>query len=373
MSDTKHTHGLQLVSATRVSVSNTNPNEHSITVNNRQLSFRDIDLGGLKLTDDNKVLALDKADNVYYEVLHTNSDFQAQLEEEDDAGEPVGSKLLEGQIIPSGNSLFKQASPAPFAYIDTSGRLGSANMWSSLFVANVMGYVDVDKATNTYNHGLCPAGSATHGGLFLRKDGQWGQPSPYTGSVADTLLSLQDTPSDYTNQLDKYLRVSYDSGGGVVFDAINTDKVPEASSNLYYTDARVDARMAAKLQDKSIQNIAVSGTITANEVLAESDLRLKQDVFDLCSEQCKQAVDMLKPKSYAFKSDLHKRLRYGLIAQDVEQVLPSLVSTNEQGTMSVNYMELVPLLIGTVHALRDEMEALKNDLHIVQRDLKYIR
>ena len=51
MSDIKHTHGLQLLSATRVSVTNHNPNEHSISVNGRQLSYADINLGALKLTD----------------------------------------------------------------------------------------------------------------------------------------------------------------------------------------------------------------------------------------------------------------------------------------------------------------------------------
>ena len=95
---------------------------------------------------------------------------------------------------------------------------------------------------DTYARGLVPAGSATHGGLFLRRDGQWGQPSVYTGSVSDNFLSLQDTPIDYTGQADKYLRVSYAEGGSVVFDSINTTKVPE-STNLSYTDTRVDTRM----------------------------------------------------------------------------------------------------------------------------------
>ena len=65
---------------------------------------------------------------------------------------------------------------------------------------------------------------------------------------------MQDTPLTYTGNIDKYLRVSYAEGGSVVFDAINTDKVPE-ESNLYYTDERVNTRIATKLQDKSLSNI----------------------------------------------------------------------------------------------------------------------
>jgi hypothetical protein len=90
-----------------------------------------------------------------------------KFEEEIQAG-----KVQSGQIIPAGDQLFKQQSPAPFAYIDTTGRLGSANLWNQLYVANVMGYVDIHKGVNTYNHGLVPQGSAEHGGLFLRRDSQ---------------------------------------------------------------------------------------------------------------------------------------------------------------------------------------------------------
>ena len=57
------------------------------------------------------------------------------------------------------------------------------------------------------------------------------------------------------------LAVNSTSGGSVVFDALNTSKVPE-STNLYYTDTRVNNRITSKLQDSSITDITVSGTIT---------------------------------------------------------------------------------------------------------------
>ena len=245
MSTHKRHSGLALLDATRLALSNHSPTEPSISVNGRALSYRDVDLGALKLTD-GKAYTLDESDGNHYELLHTNSNFTIVLEEEDDEGTPTGSKVTEGQIIPSGQNLFKQASPAPFAYIDTTGRLGSANMWHSLFVANVMGYVDVDKGPSTYRHGLCPEGAADHGGLFLRKDGQWGSPSLYTGSVSETFLSLHDTPVTYTEMQDRYVRVSYAEGGSLVFDAIDTDQVPEAT-RMYYTEPRVDDRIQTKL------------------------------------------------------------------------------------------------------------------------------
>jgi hypothetical protein len=341
-----------------VSVTNHNPNEHSISVNGRQLSYADINLGALKLTD-NKTYTLDESDGKHYEILHTNSDFTIQFEEEDEEGAPIGGKVQTGQIIPSGDNLFKQQSPAPFAYIDTTGRLGSANLWHNLFVANVMGYVDIDKGSSTYRHGLCPEGSADHGGLFLRKDGQWGSPSLYTGSVSETFLSLNDTPTTYTENINKYLRVSYAEGGSIIFDQISTEKVPE-TTNLYYTEARVNDRITSKLQDKTLDTIAVSGTITCNELLAESDFKLKQDIEDMDAENCLEVIDAIRPRRYAFKSQPTKP-RYGVIAQEMEMVLPHLVNYTKEGQASVNYLELVPFLIGSIQQLRSELTDLKND------------
>jgi hypothetical protein len=223
-----------------------------------------------------------------------------------------------------------------------------------------MGYVDLDKGVNTYKHGLVPEGSSVHGGLFLRKDGQWGQPSVHTGSVSETFLSLQDTPTTYTGEIDKYLRVSYNEGGSVVFDALNTSKVPE-STNLYYTDTRVNNRITSKLQDSSITDITVSGTVTCNEILAQSDARLKREVEDLDEEQCLVNVLALQPKTYKFMDNDKKR--YGLIAQEVEAVLPELVDERHD-SKAVNYVELVPFLIGAVQQLKQEIDWLRNESQI---------
>ena len=344
----KPLNGLVLLDATRLSLTNANPNLNTINVNGKKLSYADIDLGPLQLTS-TQVQARDPTDNKYYEVPHKNSQIQVEIDVDQ------GGKIKGGAIIPGGNDLFAQQSPAPFAYIDTTGRLGSSNLWKSLFVANIMGYVDVDKATNTYNHGLVPAGSATHGGLFLRKDGQWGQPSVHTGSVSENLLSLQDTPITYTGQLDKYLRVSYAEGGSVVFDAIDTSKVPE-SANLYYTDTRVNNRITAKLNDSSIASITVSGTVTCNEVVTQSDARLKRRVENLTPGDCLAKVLKMRPKTYRFIGC--DRTRFGLIAQDLATVVPELVDTRRD-TMAVNYIEVIPFLVGAIQQLRAEILSMR--------------
>ena len=350
--EAKHYSGLRLVDATRLAITNHDTSQASISVNGRPLGYQDIDLGSLRVTA-NKTYTLDEEDGEYYQVLNTNSEIEITFEDEVQPG-----KVASGQIIPAGSSLFKQQSPAPFVFIDTTGRLGSSNLWNNLWIANVMGHVDVDKGSNTYKHGLVPEGSDVHDGLFLRKDGQWGQPSVWTGSVSETLLSLQDTPTTYTNHIDKYLRVSFAEGGSVVFDAIDTSKVPEHTDHLYYTDDRVNTRIDAKLADQSVTDVHITGTLTANEVETESDVRLKRHITDLPPDVCLAVCSELQPKSYEFKSK-PGRQRYGLLAHQLQSVLPSLASTTTNGHLAVNYLDLIPILIGSIQKLDDQLKSLQ--------------
>ena len=75
MTDTKVISGLRLIGGTRLSLNNSNPREHAITVNGAQLSYNDIALGALQITD-NKVYSLDEEDGQYYQILNTNSEIE---------------------------------------------------------------------------------------------------------------------------------------------------------------------------------------------------------------------------------------------------------------------------------------------------------
>ena len=58
---------------------------------------------------------------------------------------------------------------------------------------------------------------------------------------------------------------------------------------------------------------------------------------------------------------------YGLIAQDVEQVLPELVVTNDDGFKAVDYSKLPLLTIQAVKDLKSENDALKQRVAELER------
>jgi hypothetical protein len=63
----------------------------------------------------------------------------------------------------------------------------------------------------------------------------------------------------------------------------------------------------------------------------------------------------------------------GLIAQEVEKVLPELVSTDAQGYKAVNYSELPLLSIQAIKELKAENDSLKQQLNAQQQQMAAIK
>ena len=58
---------------------------------------------------------------------------------------------------------------------------------------------------------------------------------------------------------------------------------------------------------------------------------------------------------------LIKKHDVGVIAQEIEAILPEAVSTREDGIKAVNYNKIIPLLIEAIKELKAEVEELKSN------------
>tara|TARA_E500000331_G_scaffold358220_1_gene423479 strand:+ start:9624 stop:12086 length:2463 start_codon:yes stop_codon:yes gene_type:complete len=101
-----------------------------------------------------------------------------------------------------------------------------------------------------------------------------------------------------------------------------------------------------------------TGNLTATgNVTAYSDINLKKEIKPI-----KNALDKVcKINGVTFqRADLETQSRFaGVIAQEVEQVLPEVVSTDEQGFKSVAYGNLVGLLVEAIKEQQAEIDELK--------------
>ena len=57
---------------------------------------------------------------------------------------------------------------------------------------------------------------------------------------------------------------------------------------------------------------------------------------------------------------LDNNIHYGLLAQEVKELYPELVHEDAAGVMSINYTELIPLLIQAVQNLSEQVSSLSN-------------
>jgi hypothetical protein len=122
----------------------------------------------------------------------------------------------------------------------------------------------------------------------------------------------------------------------------------------WYLDGALDMRL-----DNS-GNLDVDGDVTAYSVTTTSDAKLKLNIRNV--EGALNKVKQLNGVEFYWKKDGSKSA--GVIAQDVEKVLPQAVKVHknlktEEEYKSVNYDALTSLLIESIKELSAEIEALK--------------
>ena len=112
--------------------------------------------------------------------------------------------------------------------------------------------------------------------------------------------------------------------------------------------------------------IGTSGDIFAGGDIvayASSDIRLKDNV-ELISNPL-QKINQIGGYSFVWneeKQDIYKGKDYGVIAQEIEQILPELVDTRDNGYKAVKYDKLVSLLIECIKDLSKQIEELKQKI-----------
>lgn len=89
----------------------------------------------------------------------------------------------------------------------------------------------------------------------------------------------------------------------------------------------------------------VRGHVLADKLRGRSDARLKTDLKEL--HDALGVIVRLTGKSYVQNG----RESHGLVAQEVAQVLPSVVDTDEDGYYNVSYLEIIPFLIEAIKEL----------------------
>lgn len=156
-----------------------------------------------------------------------------------------------------------------------------------------------------------------------------------------TITLRSNTPNGLTNtQIDAN------------FTNLNNDKVETADCTSVNLGNRVVKR------DSSGDFAA--RVITCVDLNSSSDRNLKENITEITGGL--DLVKQLQGVRFSMKDDETHRLKLGLIAQEVETVLPEVVSRDYDNFRTVAYQNIVAVLIEAVKELSDKVDELNSKL-----------
>jgi hypothetical protein len=165
--------------------------------------------------------------------------------------------------------------------------------------------------------------------------------SSFSGAYND--LSGKPTIPSNNNQLTN----------GAGYTTYTSNQATNNNSSVKFDALRVGDTTAAPAN-----TIQCTGDVVA---FASSDERLKDNLLPISNSL--EKVGQLKGYEFDWndKQEVHSGHDVGVIAQEVEKVVPEIVETREHdGYKAVKYEKLVPLLINAINDLKAEIEELKD-------------
>jgi hypothetical protein len=212
------------------------------------------------------------------------------------------------------------------------------------------GNLTVTKGDIDASEGDITAKGAVTAGTDLRCNGQLVVSKTATGKEgAQIVLAAADNKIKITGEATKTFNIDTTSGAYLGSSGTGQNlrffhKVGSTSVGMCFTstgDLRVEKDVVA---------------------YASSDQSLKDNLTPITN-----ALDKtLTLTGYEFdwndKQQTHTGHDVGVVAQEVEQVLPEVVATREDGTKAVKYEKIVPLLIESIKELSARVEQLESQL-----------
>ena len=162
---------------------------------------------------------------------------------------------------------------------------------------------------------------------------------------ASTAMGKETIASDYSSTIIG----QYNSSGSSATSAnsFSTSAPAFVIGNGTASNAKSDAFKVLFNGDATVSNdLTVSG-----DVVISSDARLKSNIVSLGSTLSK--LLQIDGKSYEMKG----KQKIGVLAQEIQEVFPELVSEGDNEMLAVNYQGLVPVLI---NALKEQDKIIKS-------------
>ena len=121
------------------------------------------------------------------------------------------------------------------------------------------------------------------------------------------------------------------------------------------------------------EELEVTGTVKATNYIATSDRNLKENIVKINNENIIDKVISLNGYNFNFKDDETKQTKSGLIAQEVEELMPELISTNTDGNKSMDYNGMIPYLVECIKVQQTQIQTQQNQIQTQQTQINMLK
>lgn len=257
---------------------------------------------------------------------------------------------------------------------DNFGVMGWSNGWGGRFESSSGGYVNLggsDENLESFSGTTSAGNGVTH--------------SEFTGTVSSDIYAYygKSTPAAYYG-IGGYFsggyRGSYGiatvSGTGFRYGAYGM--AGYGTSTNYGVYGNISGSAGTNYAVYASGNLAYTGSL-----ISISDAKFKSNVEEIPNAIA--TLQKINGKSYLYNTEsypamnLSDGVHYGFIAQELEQVLPNLVSENvhpgspdskEEDAVEykgINYIEMIPILVEAIKEQQEIIEELKNEINQLKK------
>ena len=192
----------------------------------------------------------------------------------------------------------------------------------------------------------------------------WGANTLYIGRNGETIEGLSD---DIFFDIEKIIvTLVYDGTTWQVFTtsppstsggnlSIENDTLSSQTQYLTMTRNTSGLWNDAYVADSKLYFNPSSGSLSATDFNSLSDITLKENVKPIINGN--KILEKINPVSFNWKEN--GITSYGVIAQEVEKVLPDIVKSGDGGLRTVSYQQLIAFLIDAVKEHQKEIKKIK--------------
>lgn len=164
-------------------------------------------------------------------------------------------------------------------------------------------------------------------------------------------------------------------GTGIEFNTTNDAYTIFSLGTIeYYTldvsngteDSNCRIRLAVNDALSTVLNINSAGITSSTSFIETSDIRMKENINNTEEFESYNKITKLNVKSYNYKNDINKKKIYGLIAQEVLDIIPEVVHISKTDELDdfhqIHYTGLVPHLINCTKDLYKKLDEINEKL-----------